>query len=79
MMATELKDQNVRAITMHPGAGQTEITAFPDGESPTTWVERYYLMEQADENFDKRNGKTVFTVDLAKELISRRITTQMAL
>ena len=34
-MATELKDHNVRAITMHPGAGQTEITAFPDGESPT--------------------------------------------
>ena len=33
-MATELKDQNVRAITIHPGAGQTEITAFPDGESP---------------------------------------------
>ena len=33
-MATELKDHNVRAITMHPGAGQTEITAFPDGESP---------------------------------------------
>ena len=34
-MATELKEYNVRAITMHPGAGQTEITAFPDGESPT--------------------------------------------
>ena len=33
-MATELRDNNVRAITLHPGAGQTEITAFPDGESP---------------------------------------------
>jgi dehydrogenase/reductase SDR family protein 1 len=68
-MATELKDQNVRAITMHPGAGQTEITAFPDGESPT-YVGRAVLslMEQADEKFlDKRNGKTVFTVDLAKK------------
>ncbi len=68
-MATELKDQNVRAITMHPGAGQTEITAFPDGESPT-YVGRSVLslMEQADENFlDKINGKTVFTIDLAKK------------
>ena len=68
-MATELKDHNVRAITMHPGAGQTEITAFPDGESPT-YVGRAVLslMEQADEKFlDKRNGKTVFTIDLAKK------------
>ena len=68
-MATELKDHNVRAITMHPGAGQTEITAFPDGESPT-YVGRAVLslMEQADKKFlDKRNGKTVFTIDLAKK------------
>ena len=68
-MATELKDHNVRAITMHPGAGQTEITAFPDGESPT-YVGRAVLslMEQADEKFlDKTNGKTVFTIDLAKK------------
>jgi dehydrogenase/reductase SDR family protein 1 len=68
-MATELKDHNVRAITMHPGAGKTEITAFPDGESPT-YVGRAVLslMEQADEKFlDKTNGKTVFTIDLAKK------------
>ena len=68
-MATELKDHNVRAITMHPGAGQTEITAFPDGESHT-YVGRAVLslMEQADEKFlDKTNGKTVFTIDLAKK------------
>ena len=68
-MATELKDHNVRAITMHPGAGQTVITAFPDGESPT-YVGRAVLslMEQADKKFlDKTNGKTVFTVDLAKK------------
>ena len=68
-MATELKDHNVRAITIHPGAGQTEITAFPDGESPA-YVGRAVLalMEQADERFlDKINGKTVFTIDLAKK------------
>ena len=68
-MATELKDQNVRAITIHPGAGQTEITAFPDGESPD-FVGRAVLalMEKADDNFlDKTNGKTLFTIDLAKK------------
>ena len=69
-MATELRDHNVRAITLHPGAGQTEITAFPDGESPE-YVGRSVmaLMEQADEGFlNKANGKTVFTADLANEL-----------
>ena len=68
-MATELRDHNVRAITLHPGAGQTEITAFPDGESPE-YVGRSVmaLMEQADEIFlNKANGKTVFTADLANE------------
>ena len=68
-MATELRDHNVRAITLHPGAGQTEITAFPDGESPE-YVGRSVmaLMEQADESFlNKANGKTVFTADLANE------------
>ena len=68
-MATELRDHNVRAITLHPGAGQTEITAFPDGESPE-YVGRSVmaLMEQADESFLKKaNGKTVFTADLANE------------
>ena len=68
-MATELKDQNVRAITMHPGAGQTEITAFPDGESPNFVGQAVLaLMEKADDNFlDKTNGKTLFTIDLAKK------------
>ena len=68
-MATELRDHNVRAITLHPGAGQTEITAFPDGES-SEYVGRSVmaLMEQADESFlNKANGKTVFTADLANE------------
>ena len=68
-MATELRDHNMRAITLHPGAGQTEITAFPDGESPE-YVGRSVmaLMEQADESFlNKANGKTVFTADLANE------------
>jgi len=66
-MATELRDYNVKAITLHPGAGQTEITAFPNGESPN-YVGRAVLalVDQADENFlTKANGKTLFTSDLS--------------
>ena len=65
-MATELKDHNVKSYN---NASRSEITAFPDGESPT-YVGRAVLslMEQADKKFlDKRNGKTVFTIDLAKK------------
>ena len=68
-MAIELKEHNVKAITLHPGAGQTEITAFPDGESPK-FVGRavYALIEKADDSFlSKSNGKTLFTIDLAKK------------
>ncbi len=66
-MATELRDYNVKAITLHPGAGQTEITAFPNGESPN-YVGRAVLAlaDQADEKFlTKANGKTLFTADLS--------------
>ena len=68
-MAIELKEHNVKAITLHPGGGQTEITAFPDGESPK-FVGRavYALIEKADDSFlSKSNGKTLFTIDLAKK------------
>ena len=68
-MATELREYNVRAINLHPSGGQTEITSFPDGETPT-YVGRAVmaLAEQANEEFlSKANGKTVFTADLANE------------
>ena len=68
-MATELREYNVRAINLHPSGGQTEITSFPDGETPA-YVGRAVmaLAEQADEEFlSKANGKTVFTAGLAKE------------
>ena len=68
-MATELLGHNVKAITLHPGGGKTEITAFPDGESPN-YVGRAVkaLTDQANENFlIKANGKTLFTADLAKD------------
>ena len=68
-MAAELRDHNVKAVTLHPGGGKTEITAFPDGESPN-YVGRAVmaLADQADENFlTKANGKTLFTADLSKK------------
>jgi len=68
-MAAELRDYGVKAITLHPGGGQTEITSFPDGESPK-YVGRAVmsLAEQADDDFlSKANGRTLFTVDLAKK------------
>ena len=33
-MAAELKPHNVHAVTLYPGAGVTEVTAFPGGETP---------------------------------------------
>lgn len=68
-MATELQEHNVRAVTLHPGGGQTEITSFPDGETPE-YVGRSImaLAEQADENFlNQANGKTLFTAELANK------------
>ena len=68
-MATELRDHNVKAINLHPAGAQTEITSFPDGESPN-YVGRAVmaLSEKADEDFlSKANGKTVFTANLANE------------
>ncbi len=66
-MATELVNYNVKAITLHPGGAQTEITSFPDGESPK-YVGRSImsLAEHADEEFlSKANGKTLLTAELA--------------
>ena len=68
-MATELISHNIKAITLHPGGAQTEITSFPDGESPK-YVGRSVLSlaENADEKFlAKANGKTLLTAELANK------------
>ena len=68
-IATELQEHNVRAVTLHPGGGQTEIISFPGGETPE-YVGRSImaLAEQADENFlNQANGKTLFTAELANK------------
>ena len=68
-MATELKNHNIKAITLHPGGTQTEVASFPDGESPK-YVGRSILAicENADDNFlTKANGKTLLTAELANQ------------
>ena len=68
-MATELQAHNVHAVTIHPSGGQTEVTEFPDGETPT-YVGRSILalLEKASSDFlAKANGKTLFTADLAEQ------------
>ncbi len=68
-MATELQEHNVHAITIHPSGGQTEVTEFPDGETPT-YVGRsiFALSEKAGSDFlAKANGKTLFTAELAEQ------------
>ena len=68
-MATELKNHNVKAITLHPGGAQTEVASFPDGESPK-YVGRSILAicENADDNYiTKANGKTLLTAELANK------------
>lgn len=68
-MATELLKYNVRAITVHPGGGKSEVASWPDGETPDYVAKGVLaLIEKADENYlTKMNGKVVFTVDLAKK------------
>ena len=68
-MATELKNHNIKAITLHPGGAQTEVSSFPDGESPK-YVGRSILAicENADDNYiTKANGKTLLTAELANQ------------
>ena len=68
-IATELQEHNVRAVTLHPGGGQTEITSFPDGETPEHVGRSIMaLAEKADEHFlNQANGKTLFTAELANK------------
>jgi dehydrogenase/reductase SDR family protein 1 len=67
-MALELKNHNVKAITLHPVGGcETEILSFPGGES-TIFVGRAVaaLAEQAtDEDLSIYNGKVVITGELS--------------
>jgi dehydrogenase/reductase SDR family protein 1 len=66
-MAAELKPYNVHAVTLYPGAGVTEVTAFPGGETPvfTGRAVASLLMKATNEDQAQMSGKVVMTAELA--------------
>jgi len=66
-MAAELKPFNVHAITLYPGAGITEVTAFPGGETPvfTGRAVAALLNKVTNEDKARMSGKIVQTAELA--------------
>jgi dehydrogenase/reductase SDR family protein 1 len=66
-MAAELKSHGVHAVTLHPGAGVTEITAFPGGETPvfTGRAVGALLNKASKETLERYSGKVVQTAELA--------------
>ena len=66
-MAAELKPHGVYAITLHPGAAVTEVTAFPDGETPifSGRAVTALLNKANKDHLEKLNGKVVQAAELA--------------
>jgi dehydrogenase/reductase SDR family protein 1 len=66
-MAAELKPYNVHAVTLYPGAGVTEVTAFPGGETPvfTGRSVAALLNKATNEDLARMSGKVVQTAELA--------------
>ena len=66
-MAAELKPHNVHAVTLYPGAGVTEVTAFPGGETPvfTGRAVAALLNKATNEDQARMSGKVVQTAELA--------------
>ena len=68
-MAAELKAHGVHAVTLYPGAGVTEITAFPGGETPvfTGRAVGALLNKASKETLERYSGKVVQTAELAAD------------
>ena len=66
-MAAELKPYNVHALTLYPGAGITEVTAFPGGETPifTGRAVAALLNKATNDDNARMTGKVVQTSELA--------------
>ena len=66
-MAAELKPHGVHAVTLYPGAGVTEVTAFPGGETPvfTGRAVGALLNKASKETLDRYSGKVIQTAELA--------------
>jgi dehydrogenase/reductase SDR family protein 1 len=68
-MAAELKVHGVHAVTLYPGAGVTEITAFPGGETPvfTGRAVGALLNKASKETLERYSGKVIQTAELATD------------
>ena len=68
-MAAELKPYNVHAVTLYPGAGVTEVTSFPGGETPvfTGRAVAALLNKATNEDHARMSGKVIQTAELAVE------------
>jgi len=66
-MAAELKPHNVHAVTLYPGAGVTEVTSFPGGETPlfTGRSVAALLNKATNEDLARMSGKVIQTAELA--------------
>ena len=66
-MAAELKPYNVHAVTLYPGAGVTEVTAFPGGETPvfTGRAVATLLNKATNEDLERMSGKVIQSAELA--------------
>jgi dehydrogenase/reductase SDR family member 1 len=68
-MAAELKPHGVHAVTLYPGAGVTEVTAFPGGETPvfTGRAVGALLNKASKETLERYSGKVIQTAELATD------------
>ena len=66
-MAAELKPYNVHSVTLYRGAGVTEVTAFPGGETPVfTGRSIAGLLNKAtNEDLERMSGKVIQSAELA--------------
>ena len=66
-MATELNSHGVNSVTLYPGAGVTEITNFPGGETPTFTGRAVAALvsKTSDDELTLLNGKVILTMELA--------------
>jgi len=66
-MAAELKPYNVHAVTLYPGAGVTEVTNFPGGETPvfTGRAVAALLSKSTNEELARMSGKIIQTAELS--------------
>ena len=68
-MAAELRPFNVHAVTLYPGAGVTEVTSFPGGETPvfTGRAVASLLNKATKEDQTKMSGKIIQTAELSEK------------